>query len=107
MTLDDKGMEGAPATGWCSILHATSPKKPTTEGGTPTTLDVKVPTPLTGDPVEGDAEAIYKEAPTSGRAGVPRTPIVEESPQFSQPGSNGVPPMKCPLQVKDKEEEGP
>ena len=63
-TLDDKGTEGAPMTGWCSILHAITPKKPTTEGGTPTTLDVKVPTPLTGEPVEGDAEAIYKEAPT-------------------------------------------
>ena len=60
-TLDDKGTEGAPVTGWCSILHATTPKKPTTEGGTPTTLDVKVPTPLTGESVEEDAEAIYKE----------------------------------------------
>ena len=105
-TLDDKGMEGAPATGWCSILHATSPKKPTIEGGTPTTLDAKVPTPPTGESVEGHAGAVYEEAPTPGRAGGPLTPLVEVSPQWAQPASNGIPLMKCPLQAKDKEEEG-
>ena len=68
-----------------TILHAFTPNKPTSEGGTPTTLGAKLPTHLTGD-----AEALSKEALTSGGASVPRSSILEESPQSPQTGLNGV-----------------
>ena len=77
-----------------------------TERGTPTTLDMNVPTHPTGGAVEGDAKITYKVAITSGGVRAPPTQIVEESPQTAQSESRGIQLTRRPPPERDKEERG-